>query len=692
MANPIPARPSLLAYKDLIVKRRALENDRFEEILIRPTPNSALWVDADGNVAAVSSGGNDTKYLRGDGTFFTPAGGGDVVAANNLDDMADAPTAFANIKQAASTSATGVVELATAAGAAAGTDTSRVVTPAGMKGAIDPLVNARAPAQGLVFNGTSKRVQSFGATGTAPLWVDALVDIPVSAPAANYGVLCLSSHVSTGVVANGLDVIIDTASDLVISLRGAATTDYNRATYALDAYAGKRIRISIARGSSGNLALYINSVPVTPTLTTGGTAPTWQGSITSTYLHIGGRGTEYFSGFISISGIENRLPSYADVLRLYETGLADPSANASASNTPTYTSNFSSTVDGWSGNAGATVAIGPPKLLCYDIASAYQGAIRAFSLVVGKRYRITFSAADYAGDTTISMVGGGGTKYAEFAIGTHTYEFIANHADILFGRSASGDTITGFSLTGITVVSVGSLFTAEAVPRSTQVVVHGDSLSAYNVNRQWAQRLVERLNVASPTTLINLAVNGNVAYTIATNYATEIHPYCPAITGLRSSLYIWAGTNDIMGGDTAAQIYANLKTIWAAGKADGFEVIASTITPRTDASGGQETIRGQLNTLILSDLSLFDRVMRPDLLFPDATDLTWYNGDGVHHTARTEIALANYYFGVEAIGGGELGLKLVGILEYADNAAAVTAGKSVGHVYRTGDALKIVHA
>jgi hypothetical protein len=50
--------------------------------------------------------------------------------ASNLSDVADAPTAFANIKQAATTSATGVVELATPAEAQAKTDTTRALTPA----------------------------------------------------------------------------------------------------------------------------------------------------------------------------------------------------------------------------------------------------------------------------------------------------------------------------------------------------------------------------------------------------------------------------------------------------------------------------------------------------------------------------------------------------------------------------------
>lgn len=64
-------------------------------------------------------------------------GGGDLVAANNLSDVANAATAFSNIKQAATESATGVVELATTSEATAGTDTTRAVTPAGVKAVAD---------------------------------------------------------------------------------------------------------------------------------------------------------------------------------------------------------------------------------------------------------------------------------------------------------------------------------------------------------------------------------------------------------------------------------------------------------------------------------------------------------------------------------------------------------------------------
>jgi hypothetical protein len=55
---------------------------------------------------------------------------GALLSANNLSDIGNAATAFSNIKQAASDTATGVVELATLAETETKTDTARAVTPA----------------------------------------------------------------------------------------------------------------------------------------------------------------------------------------------------------------------------------------------------------------------------------------------------------------------------------------------------------------------------------------------------------------------------------------------------------------------------------------------------------------------------------------------------------------------------------
>lgn len=56
---------------------------------------------------------DDAYNVEDDGQPALGAASGDMLAANNISDVANKATAFANIKQAATTSATGVVELAT---------------------------------------------------------------------------------------------------------------------------------------------------------------------------------------------------------------------------------------------------------------------------------------------------------------------------------------------------------------------------------------------------------------------------------------------------------------------------------------------------------------------------------------------------------------------------------------------------
>jgi len=70
--------------------------------------------------------GDDPNFA----TTLTTSIGLKLAKASNLSDVANAATAFSNIKQAASTTATGVVELATQAEAQAKTDTTRALTAA----------------------------------------------------------------------------------------------------------------------------------------------------------------------------------------------------------------------------------------------------------------------------------------------------------------------------------------------------------------------------------------------------------------------------------------------------------------------------------------------------------------------------------------------------------------------------------
>lgn len=78
-------------------------------------------------------------------------GSGDMLAAQNLNDVANKTTAFNTIKQAATTTNSGVIELATDAETITGTDTTRGTTPSNIKA----YVNATCKLNSFVRVGTS---------------------------------------------------------------------------------------------------------------------------------------------------------------------------------------------------------------------------------------------------------------------------------------------------------------------------------------------------------------------------------------------------------------------------------------------------------------------------------------------------------------------------------------------------------
>jgi hypothetical protein len=98
------------------------------------------------------------KVLRADATWV--AGAGDLLAANNLSDVAVAATAFDNIKQAATDAYAGTAELATDAEAITGTDTARVPAVSSMTAAIkartESLIIPVTDENSVVISGTNK--------------------------------------------------------------------------------------------------------------------------------------------------------------------------------------------------------------------------------------------------------------------------------------------------------------------------------------------------------------------------------------------------------------------------------------------------------------------------------------------------------------------------------------------------------
>ena len=91
-----------------------------------------VTVDTDKKVVVVHDGSTAGGF---------PSASGDLLASNNLSEVT-AATAFTTIKQAATATATGVVELATNAETSTGTDTGRAVTPAGLASLIGSDIQA----------------------------------------------------------------------------------------------------------------------------------------------------------------------------------------------------------------------------------------------------------------------------------------------------------------------------------------------------------------------------------------------------------------------------------------------------------------------------------------------------------------------------------------------------------------------
>lgn len=175
-------------------------------------------------------------------------------------------------------------------------------------------------------------------------------------------------------------------------------------------------------------------------------------------------------------------------------------------------------------------------------------------------------------------------------------------------------------------------------------IVEGDSLS--NETTEWPTLLASYSVYFNRASLTNYAVAGETADTMTGEYATEAHTDSPAVVGDYNDrwFFLFAGTNDIgAGGATAAELYTDLQTIWAAAKADDYTVVAFTVLPVTAwQSNGKEAIRTAANALILSDRSLYDYVVDVDLIseLADPTDTTYYNVDGVHLNATGEGVLA----------------------------------------------------
>lgn len=114
--------------------------------------------------------------------------------------------------------------------------------------------------------------------------------------------------------------------------------------------------------------------------------------------------------------------------------------------------------------------------------------------------------------------------------------------------------------------------------------------------------------------------------------------------GLTTILLMNGGTSDILGGDTGATLYADEVSYANSARTAGYDlIVAVTLCPNVNNTGGMETARVDHNTLLLADASnAFDAVVDianlPEL--DDPADLTYYLPSNPHWTAAGAAAAA----------------------------------------------------
>lgn len=152
-----------------------------------------------------------------------------------------------------------------------------------------------------------------------------------------------------------------------------------------------------------------------------------------------------------------------------------------------------------------------------------------------------------------------------------------------------------------------------SIPQS--VVIDGDSLAI-----EWPDYWPVRLKADRPDlNITNTALEGAQGADRLANYkSTKANP---------GDVYILViGTNDVRR-DTVETGFASTKQVWQKARADGYRVIATTVSIHTNDIDLQR--QKQYNALVRANSALYDVLLDLEQLFPHPEDLSILR-DGVH--------------------------------------------------------------
>jgi lysophospholipase L1-like esterase len=204
---------------------------------------------------------------------------------------------------------------------------------------------------------------------------------------------------------------------------------------------------------------------------------------------------------------------------------------------------------------------------------------------------------------------------------------------VISGGVPAIDSITTAMLQAgaVTAVKTNGLQSSLFVGTNNNFIFEGDSITSGSNNTAGFD--YPTLLMALPTfngkgTKSNFAVQSSFIANMVARYAGSVYPLRPAVTGVPAYLFVLCGTNNI-NTFTSADIITALESYWSTAKADGFIVIAYTITPQS-FTGANELKRQQINAAIRLS-NTWDYLVDTAALLPDMWD-TGYYIDKLHPT------------------------------------------------------------
>lgn len=177
-------------------------------------------------------------------------------------------------------------------------------------------------------------------------------------------------------------------------------------------------------------------------------------------------------------------------------------------------------------------------------------------------------------------------------------------------------------------------------PASSNFVWEGDSITAGQglaTGQDWASRAMLGSWFAGRGTKTNLAASGSQTQDVLNRYAA-VHALSPAVTANVGYFFLMVGLNDLAHTtDSGLVIYGRLQSLWSKAQADGYKVVAATVTGMQGLTADRELQRQALNLSIRTSSS-WNYLLDFDAVLPDPSDTTLYQ-DGMHPTASGAVLL-----------------------------------------------------